>query len=382
MRSVAALLALSTLLGAAGSNQIVEMVRKAGDDYRQGHQQEAEKTAAEALTLIDNSSAEPDFDVAAGLNNLGSLAYAKGELARARQLFERSRDIYLALAGPGDTRLASVLYNLAGVLVETGAYAEAEPLYRNALDVRKTTLGEGNPLVAEVWNALGFLSLQQKKYNESEQFLEKASNLWETATGFEAFLAVSLNNLAMLRRLQGKFDQAEVLYQRAVEVEQKNFGQDHPEVATTLMSLAALYRARGNGDGAAQTYRRALALIEKSLGAQDPLALEARARLAELGGPAEATGHYQILVVRTREEAEDLRRKIAAGQEFATLASIHSIDPNASTGGFFRARPPDLRPELRATLDPLPAGQVSAVFKLAANWAVVKKISDSGRTPK
>src|SRR5713226_5312711 len=85
-------LALATLL-AAGSLRadirVTEAVRKAADYHRQGLYRQAENAAAEALSLLNNGRGSPDFDAAAGLNDLGSLAYAQGQLDRAEQLFER-----------------------------------------------------------------------------------------------------------------------------------------------------------------------------------------------------------------------------------------------------------------------------------------------------
>ena len=305
--------------------------------------------------------------MASSFNNLGSLLYAQGDLDRAESFFTRSRDAYLSLAGPSDPRLATALYNLAGVYVEKGRYAAAEPLYRQSLAIREQALGPADPLLAEVWNGLGFLCMQQKKYSEAATWLERAASLWQASTGAEAFAAVALTNLAMLRRLEGKFEQSESLYNRALAAEETKFGAEHPELASTLVSLAALYRARGNSARAAETDRRALALLEKSLGEKDPLAVEIRARLNH------AAGNFQILLVRTRQEADDLRRKLEAGEDFANLASRHSIDPSASTGGFLQARPSELRADLRARLDALKPGEVSAVFALDRNWAIVKR---------
>ncbi len=375
------LLTLVTLLAAgplrADTNRLLDVVQKAADYYRRGRHGEAQKAAAEALSLLENSRSSPDFDAAASLNNLGSLVYAQGERDRAEQLFERSREAYLALAGPDDTRLASVLYNLAGVSVEQGRYARAEALYRSSLEIREKSFGAAHPLVAEVWNNLGFLSLQQGRYKEAENWLGKALGVWEKTAGSDAHTAVALNNLALLHRLRGDFDRAESLYKRAVAVEEKAFGVEHPEVATTLLSLAALYGARRRNSQATETYQQALTLLEKTVGAQDPLAVETREQLRGLTG-SDATldatlGEYQILLVRTKEEAEALRNRIGAGEDFAALAVRHSIDPNASNGGYFRTRISELRKELRVELDRLGVGQVSAVFPLAGNWAIVKK---------
>src|SRR5215470_2148683 len=87
----------------SADTRILDAVRRAADYHRQGRYQEAEKAAAEALALLEQNRSSPDFDAAAALNDLGSLAYAQGQLARAEQLFERSRAAYENLAGPDDT---------------------------------------------------------------------------------------------------------------------------------------------------------------------------------------------------------------------------------------------------------------------------------------
>ena len=362
-----ALFVLPALLQAAESNRLLEAVRKAGDLYRQGRQAEADRAAAEAIGLIESRRDPPDFAVASSFNNLGALVYARGDLERAERFFARSRDTYLSLAGSSDPRLATALYNLAGVYVEKGSDAEAEPLYRQALAIREQTLGPADPLLAEVWNDLGFLCLHQRRYREAATWLEKAADLWGSSAGSEAFAGVALANLALVRRLEGNFAESESLYKRALAAEETKFGEDHPEIATTLLSLAALDRAQGNGDKALDADRRALVLLEKTLGEKDPIAIEIRARVGE------GAGVYQILLVRTKEESDDLRKKIEGGAEFAKLAARYSIDPSASGGGFLRARLPELRPELRARLSALKPGEVSAVFPLDRNWAIVKR---------
>jgi tetratricopeptide (TPR) repeat protein len=354
-------------LQAADSNRLLETVRKAGDLYRQGQQQEADRAAAAAMSMLEAWREPPDFAVASSYNTLGALVYAQGDLERAERYFTRSRDAYLRLAGASDPRLATALYNLAGVNVENGRYAAAESLYRQSLAIREQNLGPADPLLAEVWNDLGFLCIHQKKYQDAGRWLEKAANLWESSSGTEAFAAVALANLALLRRLEGKFEQSESLYQRALKAEEAKFGADHPEMATTLLGLAALYRAQGDINKETATDRRALALLEKTLGEKDPLAVDIRKRLGE------AAGEYQILLVRTKAEADELRRKLDAGEKFAELAAHHSIDPSAADGGFLRARPADLRTELRARLEALKPGETSAVFPLDRNWAIVRR---------
>src|SRR5207249_10865397 len=100
---LAAVLACGFLF--ADTGRIAEAVREAGDDYRQGKHAEAEKATAEALSLIDGRRGSPDFEVAECLNTIGALVYSLGDLDRAEQLFQRSRQGYAALVGQDDPRL-------------------------------------------------------------------------------------------------------------------------------------------------------------------------------------------------------------------------------------------------------------------------------------
>jgi tetratricopeptide (TPR) repeat protein len=83
-------------------------------------------------------------------------------------------------------------------------------------------------------------------------------------------VASILNNLAELYRVQGKYAEAEPLYQRALAILEEALGPHHPHLATSLNNLALLYRAGGKYGEAEPLYRRALAIRQKSAGAATP----------------------------------------------------------------------------------------------------------------
>ena len=56
-----------------------------------------------------------------------------------------------------------------------------------------------------------------------------------------ADVAQSCNNLAELYRALGRYDEADALHRRALEIREQRFGPDHPEVAQTLNNLGVLY---------------------------------------------------------------------------------------------------------------------------------------------
>jgi tetratricopeptide (TPR) repeat protein len=56
---------------------------------------------------------------------------------------------------------------------------------------------------------------------------------------------ISLNNLAWLYKAQGKYAEAEPLYNRALAIVEKALGPEHPNVAQSLENYAGLLRETG-----------------------------------------------------------------------------------------------------------------------------------------
>ena len=76
-------------------------------------------------------------------------------------------------------------------------------------------------------------------------------------------VATSLNNLAELYRVQGKYTEAETLLKRALGIYEKALGPDHPSVAVILKNYAALLRATHRDVEAANMEARADAIRSK-----------------------------------------------------------------------------------------------------------------------
>ncbi len=75
----------------------------------------------------------------------------------------------------------------------------------------------------------------------------------------------SLDSLAVLYRDQGKYDEAEALYERSLAIWEKALGKDHPDVATSLNNLAELYESQGKYVVAERLYP-----VMKALGKDHP----------------------------------------------------------------------------------------------------------------
>jgi len=75
----------------------------------------------------------------------------------------------------------------------------------------------------------------------------------------------SLNKLADLYRLQGKYEKAEPLYQRCLGIYEKALGKDHPSVVAVLNNLAELYKYQGKYEKAEPLFKKSLEITENSI---------------------------------------------------------------------------------------------------------------------
>jgi len=83
-------------------------------------------------------------------------------------------------------------------------------------------------------------------------------------------VADTLNNLAIIYKKQKKYAEAELLYQRSLNIREKALGPSHPDVATSLNNLAILYEDQGKYAAAEPLLQRSLMILEKALGPKHP----------------------------------------------------------------------------------------------------------------
>jgi tetratricopeptide (TPR) repeat protein len=88
--------------------------------------------------------------------------------------------------------------------------------------------------------------------------------------------------LAYLYSSQGRYEEAEPLYEQALELSQRNLGENHPDVANSLNNLAGLYYSLADNTKAEPLYLQALELCERVLGENHPNTITIRKNLKRL----------------------------------------------------------------------------------------------------
>ena len=101
--------------------------------------------------------------------------------------------------------------------------------------------------------------------------------------------------------------------------------------------------------------------------------------VVSLAGAGEAPPRIpvQLIIAGSLSEAQRILARLKNGEDFAALARQFSIDPTANAGGNLgKVAPDSLLPELRNALDGLEPGQVSAIVKIPAGYAIVRRARD------
>jgi tetratricopeptide (TPR) repeat protein len=148
-------------------------------------------------------------------------------------------------------------------------------------------------------------------FAEAEPLMRRALAIDERSFGpNHPNVATCLNNLAALLHDTSRLDEAESLYRRALAINEQSVGQDDPRVATCLNNLSQLLQATNRLEEAEPLYRRALTIDEQGLGASHPRVAVHLNNLAEL-----------LKATNRLDEAEPLYRRALAIDEQGLCAN-------------------------------------------------------------
>jgi tetratricopeptide (TPR) repeat protein len=175
-----------------------------------------------------------------------------------------------------------------------------DPLAPHALAVANAAneVGVAEP-TAWLFAALGVLFDAKADYAEAEDLKRRALALDERSYGPDhPYVARDLNNLGYLLRKTNRLAEAEPLTRRALAIFENTFGPDDPNLATIFSNLAGLLKDMNRLTAAEPLMRRALAINEHSYGPDHPTLAKSLDNLADL-----------LLATNRLAEAEPLMRR-------------------------------------------------------------------------
>lgn len=247
---------------------------------------------------------------------LGEAFLKLGDPIRAVELLEACLPVYVEVGGARDIRVAAVESDLGSAYLELNQLEKAEPLLHRALQTTRDRLGDRHPETADRLVNVAMLHHRRGDLDQAEILLRQAVAAYREASEADGRgMAIALGTLGFLLGDRDVEDQEGIgLLREALEILDREFGEDDPEAAALLNQLAVLLKRAGRLEEAEPIQLRSVALNEKLFGKDSQrvgIALFNMARIREqLGrlGPAEEDFRRALtLIDRWFEDAPSTR---------------------------------------------------------------------------
>ncbi len=223
--------------------------------------------------------------------------------------------------------------------------AAYSPIPSGPIAPSDTAHGQGSVEAAESELAslirLGTIKQDAGSFAEAEECFRRALDIGDRTFGPEnPDLVILLNDLTRLYLKQSAYASAEPLLLRLLELKRSK-GEDHPELATVLASLATVRQALGMHESSEQLWRRVLDIRERTLA---PNHFATASALEHLGNACAARGKIRealssfqrALTIREKTLGNEHPSLRAARERIADLelqASDEMLDPTAFADG-------------------------------------------------
>ncbi|MCB1034226.1 MAG: serine/threonine protein kinase [Acidobacteria bacterium] len=246
---------------------------------RQGRHDEALVLLEEALASAREASTDPSQDpvIASSLNNLGNVAGASGDQARAREYFLEALTIFESVLPENHPSLGVLNSNLSAVERSLGRMSSSRDRGERAVAIDRGSLPPDHPALADDLHQLASAQLYLGDYGGAVKAYAESAEIFERKFGPNSFrLSNPLQGLGAAHLSAGDFEAAVEVYLRSLAALE---GSDHGGAPLrrriSLREMATALRLQGRLEEAEQRARQGLELAEEALAELD---LEGRGR--------------------------------------------------------------------------------------------------------
>lgn len=263
------------------------------------------------------------------LHTVASTYTALGHYDRALAVAEEALAVRALDAGSAE--YAASLDQVGDILRLKADLARAEPMLREALDLRHSRLAADDPAIIESTTHLAALESARGRFKQAGVLFDEAVRMAERRFGQDSVeTARQLDAHAGNLDDMGQRNEALLLYRRALAIRERRLGPDDAEVAATLVNLGVHLSVSGRYDEAAELLQRALAIRSAIYGAAHPLVAFARIDLAgvraDQGRYDEAEALAQQALADVRAVLRDEHPKVSEAMNMLALIRVARRD--------------------------------------------------------
>lgn len=122
----------------------------------------------------------------------------------------------------------------------------------------------------ETYQSAGHQAIEDRRVADAERLLLAAAKHIETISPDDPRLANTLNDLGVLYGMQNRDIEAEALFKRALAINEKAFGRQHPTVVLAWQNLSVIYASQNKFSEAHRAARESLEISLQLFGAYNP----------------------------------------------------------------------------------------------------------------
>jgi tetratricopeptide (TPR) repeat protein len=247
---------------------------------------DAMKYYTEALESYRCTLGPEDIEVANCFQYIGSLHVKKEEDEQAMRAFAESLRIY-QLLGEESTGMATILFNLGVLYNRRYDHEKALEVLGHCLRLQKTTNSDTNEL-ASTCDQIGVAYAGKKFRSESKIFFQKSlAMLMDAGKQDTIETANVLVHFAAALSDEDEFDVALKRFHEALQIFNRDIGENSEEAAATLMQIGIIHNKRVDYEEALRLLTAALKIRSALYGRDDMKVAET---LFEIGKVMEEWG--------------------------------------------------------------------------------------------
>jgi len=241
---------------------------------------EAEEQLLAAVALAADGGVPPLTEVEA-FRSLADAQRLRGKLEEAERSAHRAVDLADSHFGVGSTPSGLARATLATVYSARGKREEADETFRGAIDDLGRTLGADHGTRLSTMNNFALLKMSGEEYAEAARLLAEVVEIGERIYGANhPEVANFLQNLGATLAHLDPLDDAKVPLERAAQIYRDKVAEDNYVRALPLLTLSEIYLTQRESAAAEATTKQAIAVLERALPPDHWITAIAHCRLA------------------------------------------------------------------------------------------------------
>ena len=173
------------------------------------------------------------------MNRLVAVNYTRGNFETAKDIALKTITIQEDIHGKSHFETSQTSNNLANIDIELSLFQEAVDRHQSVAKIRRKLHGEISVECAQSLNNLARAQEGVAAYDEALEGYQQSIEIYQEVLGtFNAEILKPISNRGLLLSMLGRTEEGRDYQKRALDVAERLFPHDHPEIARLLINLA------------------------------------------------------------------------------------------------------------------------------------------------